>query len=68
MGIMQYEDRLQDPKSLFRINDHMMLEITDQDFARRFAAGYTVFYRQNTGHSQCIGYSLNYCKPLPSKH
>ena len=42
MGIMQYEDRLQDPKSLFRINDHMMLEITDQEFARRFAAGYSI--------------------------
>lgn len=39
---MLYEQQLTDPQSLFRINEQFMLEVTDEDFARRLAAGYSL--------------------------
>ena len=40
--IASYQQNLQNPQSLFRINDQQMLEVTNEDFARRFAAGYSI--------------------------
>ena len=40
--IARYQQNLQNPQSLFRINDQQMLEVTNEDFARRFAAGYSI--------------------------
>ena len=40
--IARYQQNLQNPQSLFRINDRQMLEVTNEDFARRFAAGYSI--------------------------
>ena len=37
-----YKSNLHDPKSLFRINDQNMLEVTHPDFAKRFAASYNI--------------------------
>ena len=42
VNIYPYEHSLQNPQSLFRINDQHMLEVTNEDFARRFAAGYSI--------------------------
>jgi hypothetical protein len=40
--IFTYKSNLAHPKSLFTINDERMLEITDVDFARKFAYAYNL--------------------------
>lgn len=49
VNIYLHEYSLQDPQSLFRINDQHMLEVTSEDFARRFAAGYSILPTENWG-------------------
>ncbi len=49
VNIYLHEYSLQDPQSLFRINDQHMLEVTNEDFARRFAAGYSILPTENWG-------------------
>ena len=46
-NIYPYEHSLQNPQSLFKINDQRMLEVTDEGFARRLAAGYSILPTEN---------------------
>ena len=48
--IARYQQNLQNPQSLFRINDQQMLEVTNEDFARRFAAGYSILPKIGRAH------------------
>lgn len=46
----QYRHQLANPKELFQIDDNGMLQITDSDFARKFAGAYNVLGTEDWGH------------------